>query len=125
MTDIEALIHTAEARGYTVRWHKGGPKAAWIPRAQTVTLRHGMSDVETLCSLAHELGHAWYEDPPGHDGWRETRAWEFAARLLISHVDYQLAESLYGPQPSRLAHELGVTVKVLKTWQTLFERQAA
>lgn len=55
---IDALIEVAEQRGFTVRWHRGGPKAAWLPQQNAVTLRHGMSDAETLCALAHELGHA-------------------------------------------------------------------
>ena len=65
---IESLIQSAEARGYRIRWHRGGPKAAWLPHRSTITLRVGMDDTTTLCSLAHELGHAHYGDPPGHHG---------------------------------------------------------
>lgn len=100
-------------------WHNGGPKAAWLPHRTAITVRNGMDDTQTLCSLAHELGHAHHNDPPGHQGIMELRANRFAARLLVSPVEYQLAETQYGPHPARLAHELGVTVKVLKTWQTL------
>lgn len=120
---IDALIDVAEARGYRIRWHKRGPKAAWIPARNTITLRYGMDDAETLCSLAHELGHAYYHDPPGHFGTHELRANRFAAKLLISPVDYALAEEIYGPHPSRLATELGVTIKVLETWQAMHERK--
>lgn len=116
---IEALIQSAEARGYRIRWHRGGPKAAWIPRRNTITLRLGMDDATTLCSLAHELGHAHYGDPPGHHGTHEIRADRFAARLLISPVDYAVAEKVYGPYPAAIAAELGVTVSVLKSWQQL------
>lgn len=83
-----------------------------------------MTDTATVCSLAHELGHAHYEDPPGHYGAMELRADRFAARLLVSPADYALAETQYGPHPARLAHELGVTVKVLKTWQSLHLQKA-
>lgn len=124
-TPLDALIEVAESRGYGIRWHKGGPKAAWQPRRKIVTIRLGMSDSTTLCALAHELGHAHYGDPPGHHGAHEIRADRFAARLLISPTEYAAAESIYGPHPATLANELGVTVKVLKTWQTLYERQAA
>lgn len=123
--NLTALIDVAEARGYQVRWHRGGPKAAWIPARNIVTVRVGMDDVTTLCALAHELGHAHYGDPPGHHGAHELRADRFAARLLVSPIDYAAAEALYGPQPQLLANELGVTVKVLKTWITLYERTAA
>ena len=125
MINTDALIDVAQRRGYRVRWHRGGPKAAWLPHRNTISLRVGMDDVTTLCSLAHELGHAHYGDPPGHHGAHEIRADRFAARLLISPVDYATAEAIYGPHPATLAHELGVTVKVLKTWQSLYERQAA
>lgn len=125
MINIDALIDVAQARGYRIRWHRGGPKAAWVPHKRTITLRVGMDDVATLCSLAHELGHAHYGDPPGHHGAHELRADRFAARILVSPTEYATAEALYGPQPSLIAHELGVTVKVLKTWQSLYERQAA
>lgn len=118
------LIETAERRGYRVRWHIDGPKAAWLPHLNSITVRHGMDDAQTLCSLAHELGHAHYEDPPGHYGAMELRADRFAARLLVSPVEYQLAETQYGPHPARLAAELGVTVKVLKTWQALHLQKA-
>ncbi|WP_411697079.1 ImmA/IrrE family metallo-endopeptidase [Corynebacterium sp. LaCa191] len=124
-TPLDALIEVAESRGYGIRWHKGGPKAAWQPHRKIVTIRLGMSDATTLCALAHELGHAHYNDPPGHHGAHEYRADRFAARLLISPVEYAAAESIYGPHPATLANELGVTVKVLKTWQTMAANQAA
>lgn len=120
---IDALIDVAEARGYHIRWHKRGPKAAWIPARNTISIRYGMDDTETLCSLAHELGHAYYNDPAGHYGAHELRANRFAAQLLISPTEYALAEEIYGPYPQRLAQELGVTIKVLETWQALHERK--
>ncbi|PQM75358.1 ImmA/IrrE family metallo-endopeptidase [Corynebacterium sp. J010B-136] len=122
---IDKLITTAEKRGYRVRWHTKGPKAAWLPQQQAITLRHGMDDVQTLCALAHELGHAHYDDPPGHFDAHELRADRFAAKLLINPDDYRLLETTFGPHPGRLAHELGVTVNVLKTWQTLHESKIA
>ena len=125
MIELTALIDVAQARGYRIRWHRGGPKAAWLPHKRTITLRVGMDDVTTLCSLAHELGHAHYGDPPGHHGAHELRADRFAARILVSPVEYAAAEALYGPQPSLIAHELGVTVKVLKTWISIYERTTA
>ena len=125
MINVDALIDVAQAQGYRIRWHRGGPKAAWVPHKRTITLRVGMDDVQTLCSLAHELGHAHYDDPPGHYGAHELRADRFAAKLLINPDDYRIIEHTYGPHPSLIAHELGVTVKVLKTWQTLHESKIA
>lgn len=116
---IDALIEVAEARGISVRWHRGGPKAAWLPQQRAVTVRHGMDDAETLCALAHELGHAHYGDPAGHHPRYEQRADRFAARLLISPVEYALAEQTYGTHPARLAAELGVTVHLVHVWRTM------
>lgn len=123
-TNVTALIDVSERRGYQVRWHRGGPKAAWLPRQHAVTLRHGMSDADTLCALAHELGHAHYGDPAGCDPAREHRADRFAARLLISPVEYAMAEQAYGPHAARIAHELGVTTHLVQVWRTL-QPQAA
>ena len=118
---IDALIDVAEARGFQVRWHRGGPKAAWLPQQRAVTVRHGMDDAETLCALAHELGHAHYGDPAGHHPRYEQRADRFAARLLISPVEYALAEQTYGTHPARLAAELGVTVHMIDVWRGMHQ----
>ena len=118
-TNLDALIDVAETRGYHVRWHRGGPKAAWLPHQHAVSLRHGMSDADTLCALAHELGHAHYNDPPGHHGAHEQRADRFAARLLISPVEYAMAEHAYGPHPAHIAHELGVTTHLINVWRAM------
>lgn len=124
-TSVDALIEVAEHRGYRIRWHRHGPKAAWLPHLQAVSLRYGMSDEDTLCALAHELGHAFYGDPPGHAGMYERRADRFAARLLIDPAAYRAAEEIYGPYPTRLAAELGVTTHILTTWASLHARNLA
>lgn len=116
---IDALIEVAEARGISVRWHRGGPKAAWLPQQRAVTVQLGMDDPETLCALAHELGHAHYGDPTGHQPRYEARADRFAARLLISPVEYALAERTYGTHPARLAAELGVTIHLINVWRMI------
>ncbi|APT92927.1 hypothetical protein CPHO_08550 [Corynebacterium phocae] len=116
---IDDLIATAEARGYTVAWHRGGPKAAWLPHCHTITLRLGADEAHTLCALAHELGHAHYGDPPGHHGAQELRADRFAAQLLVSPSEYRTAELIYGAHPQLLATELGVTKHIIETWQQL------
>nr|DAK57406.1 MAG TPA: IRRE PROTEIN, Deinococcus, Radiotolerance, Gene regulation.24A [Caudoviricetes sp.] len=120
---IEALIQSAEARGYLIRWHRGGPKAAWIPGQNAITVQIGMSDADTLCALAHELAHAHYGDPPGHQPRYEARADRFAAKLLVSPVEYATAEQTYGPHPARIAHELGVTIHIINVWRAMNERK--
>ena len=116
---IDALIQAAEARGIAVWWHRGGPKGAWLPEANAVTIRHGMDDAETISTIAHELGHAHHGDPAGHLPAFERRADEFAARLIISPVEYAAAEIQYGPHPAGIARELGVTKHLVEIFQTL------
>ncbi|CAM4152752.1 ImmA/IrrE family metallo-endopeptidase [Corynebacterium belfantii] len=81
-----------------------------------------MGDRETLCTLAHELGHAHYGDPPEHDGWREKRADRFAARILITPGEYAVAERLHGPCPGAIAYELGVTAHLIQAWRSVYEK---
>lgn len=119
---LNDLVAVAEGCGYRVVWHKGGPKGAWIPDRQVISLRNGLDDVQVVCVLAHELGHAYYRDPAGCDPRRERRADRFAARLLISPVEYSLAESLYEGQAVLIAAELGVTTHLVQVWRTLVER---
>lgn len=104
-----------------VRWHRHGPKAAWLP-PRTISLRDGMTEAATLCALAHELGHAEASDPPGHTGVAELRADRFAARLLIDPTEYRAAELVYGSHPARLAAELGVTTHLIHVFQSTHER---
>ncbi|MBG9333136.1 ImmA/IrrE family metallo-endopeptidase [Corynebacterium belfantii] len=122
---IDALIDAAERRGYHIRWHKGGPKAAWIQHTSTISVRVGMTDTETLCSLAHELGHALYGHPAGHCPRNERVAEEFAASLLVDPHAYVEAELLFDPHSGAIAHELGVTIHIIETWQKMTERTPA
>ena len=69
--------------------------------------------------LAHELGHVHH----GHD-WRaphdeprdERQADLYAARLLISPVEYAAAEQLHS-HPGAIAKELGVSQYLIELWQ--------
>lgn len=121
-TNVTALIDVAEARGYQVWWHRGGPKAAWLPHQRAVSIQVGLDDITALCSLAHELGHAHYGDPPGCDPRLEARADRFAARLLISPVEYAAAERAYGPHPAHIARELGVTTHLVQVWRAIHDQ---
>lgn len=77
--------------------------------------------------LAHELGHVHY----GHD-WRrphdkrrdERQADAYAARLLISPVEYALAERTYGPHVGALAQALQVSTVIIRAWQETYPARA-
>lgn len=70
--------------------------------------------------LAHELGHVHY----GHD-WRhphdrerdERQADNYAARLLISPLEYAAAEYVYGPHAGALAEALQVSTAIISAWR--------
>ena len=123
------LYQLATALGVTITEHAGGPKGRYVHQARTISLRHGLLDRELRCTLAHELAHAVAGDEPTGIAWLDERmeriADERAARWLITADAYAAAEALYGPHPGALARELGVTIHLLQTWQSLYERQAA
>ncbi|MCK7676204.1 ImmA/IrrE family metallo-endopeptidase [Corynebacterium pygosceleis] len=119
--DLESL---AEDLGVLVSEHNGGAEVGrWYPARRVITIRRGLHPVEQLCTLAHELGHAYLEHQPGVGGWfdarQEREADEYAARMLIAPAEYALAETMYGPDARAIAAELGVTPHLVETWRGL------
>ena len=126
---IDDLHQLADTIGVTVETHLAGPKGRYVHRTRTVSLRADLGPTRYRCTLAHELAHAVAGDEPTGIGWLDARmeriADERAARWLITPDAYAAAEALYGPHPGAIARELGVTLHILQTWQSLYERQAA
>lgn len=117
----DTLIDVAVNHGLRIGWHRGGPKAAWRP-PRKISLQLGMTDPDTVCALAHELGHFAHGDACGEDQRAEARAWRHAADILIDPEQYRTAELAFGPHPARLAAELGVTTHVIAVWRDAYER---
>lgn len=76
--------------------------------------------------LAHELGHVHY----GHDlrtrhdvPADEHKADLYAARVLITPMEYAFAEAICA-HPGAIAKELGVSTKLVKTWQAAHKNKA-
>ena len=109
-----------------VGWLSPRAKGGWFPQHDLILLAPGLHPVEELCTLAHELGHATLGHTTHENGWfaqrQERAADRWAARMLISPVECELAERLYGPSPNLIARELGVTTHILAAWQDLYER---
>lgn len=109
-----------------VGWLSSRAKGGWFPQHDLILLAPGLHPVEELCTLAHELGHATLGHTTHENGWfaqrQERAADRWAARMLISPVEYELAERLHGTHLGGIAHELGVTTHILATWQGLHER---
>lgn len=123
------LHRLAESMGVTLRRHNGGKKGWYDHATRTISTRRGMSIQQYRSVLAHELGHAVHGDTPtgnGHfDQRQERRADEYAARLLISPIEFEAAATWHHGHLPAIADELEVTKHLLKTWQSLHERQAA
>ena len=109
-----------------VGWLTPHAKGGWFPQHDLILLAPGLHPVEERCTLAHELGHASLGHTANASGWfaqrQERAADRWAARMLISPVEYELAERLHGTHLGGIAHELGVTTHILATWQGLYER---
>lgn len=94
----------------------------YLHRRRTILLRRDLDRFTRRATLGHELAHAFHGDELHGDERLERRADQWSARLLISEDDYRTAEALHGPHPGAIAHELGVTPDVVKTWRNLHER---
>lgn len=101
--NFDARTNLAHELGVTITYHHAGPKGLYTHAARTISLRHNLKPVAKRCTLAHELGHAYYGHEPTSHPWLDARieraADQFAAELLISQAEYKLAEQLVGPHP--------------------------
>ena len=130
MTISAVELHLlAESMGVQLRRHTGGPPGWYDHHQCVISTRRGQSIAQYKSVLAHELGHASYGDTPtgnGHfDQRQERRADEFAARLLISPVEFEAAATWHSGHLPAIADELEVTKHLLRTWQSLHANQAA
>lgn len=130
MTISAVELHLlAESMGVQLRRHTGGCPGWYDHPQRVISTRRGQSIAQYKSVLAHELGHAHYGDTPtgnGHfDQRQERRADEYAAQLLINPTDFETAAIWNHGHLPAIADELEVTQHILKTWQSLHERQAA
>lgn len=130
MTISAVELHLlAEHMGVRLRRHTGGPPGWYDHNRRIISTRRGQSIGQYKSVLAHELGHAAHGDTPtgnGHyDQRQERRADEYAARLLISPVEFEAAATWHHGHLPAIADELEVTQHLLKTWTILTERTAA
>lgn len=130
MTISAVELHLlAESMGVQLRRHTGGPPGWYDHHRRIISTRRGQSIGQYKSVLAHELGHAAHGDTPtgnGHyDQRQERRADEYAARLLISPVEFEAAAAWHHGHLPAIADELEVTKHLLRTWTTLIERTAA
>lgn len=113
----------ADALDVRVMWRNlGRRRGEYKHSARLITLNPTMSDVLQRSTLAHELGHAHYGDTwtdnEAVKQQREERANKYAARLLISPLEYAVAEAIVGSHPGALAKELCVATYIIEAWQS-------
>lgn len=120
------LITLAEDLGLKVIWREGAKRGGFHSGSRTIRLSPGGSMRTTRSVLAHEIGHAVYQDtytPYGPARARqEARANEWAAGHLITPEAYAAAEEHRGFHAASLAFELGVTVELVEAYQRLLQR---
>lgn len=97
-----------------------GRLGAYLDDERLILIRaslHGALELETL---AHEYIHALHRDRSRHPA-IEWRAWREAARLLIDDRAYAAAEAI-SDNPAFIAHELGVTVRIIEAYRKAIHR---
>ncbi|RTE47926.1 hypothetical protein [Actinobaculum sp. 352] len=117
-TDLCDYAHEIDV---TIVWARmAGTYAAAVDAAtRTVYLDNRLDQhpAELVSAFAHELGHLALGHVGPQDAKGEDRADEWAARRLISPVEYAAAERILGPNPFLLGVELGVTMRIVRAWQ--------
>lgn len=87
-----------------------------------ILLADWLNQRQHYCTLCHELIHAWHHDPgcgTSYGAKCELRCRRETASVLISPVDYGMAEQVYEGNMWMMAVELGVTIQVLTDYRQL------
>lgn len=119
------LFELAQSLGLTVTTHQGRGKGYYLHHSRMISLRDDLTERQLRSTLAHEIGHAVRGDIPTgtiFDQRAERAADNFAANLLITEEAYIESEQRHDGRLDPMAHDLGVTVHLLKTWRRLHER---
>lgn len=85
---------------------EAGVEGYYTAEDDTIHINHRLNDVQRTCVLAHESSHAYHRDTYSTK-WKEERANEEAARLLINVDEYAALERV-NDNVWWLAQELGV-----------------
>lgn len=109
-------VHVMETHDLRPEWD-----GMYLHHRRLILLRKGLDHWKRRSILAHELAHAFYRDETHGDTRTEKRANQWAAQLLISKDEYRAAEMICGPHIGAIAHELGVTPEIVKTWCDIYE----
>jgi hypothetical protein len=120
MRDLFAEAHRlgviVRIRPYPPDW-----QGCYVDGSGTINLSDHLGEGMWMrCTLAHELGHAYYRHRVTTKT-TEKQANERAAELLIDLNDYARAERI-SDNISYLAHELDVTKRIIWAYQSRLHR---
>ena len=126
---IDVLEQQAEAMGLKVLESDipGTTCGLYCDQLRTIWLADWLNDRQRLCTLCHELVHAKYCDLGCGTRFGvkcERRARRETALMLISPVEFAMAEEVYGDNAWMMAAELGVTIQVLEDYRQLLEERS-
>ena len=115
---LAELIELCTAQGVRVEWadlgaHRHGQ---YQRRLRLIELNSRLVLRQLVPVLAHEYAHFVHDDGCSSAA-HERRAWEHAARMLITPADYARAERLVGSHPNAIAAELDLTSVVVRAWR--------
>lgn len=117
---MDELIAHAESLGMNVKWGDLGRRSGQVQRSGLTVINHRKSETTQRIALAHEIGH-WVHGhgySAMHDVPRdELQADIHAARLLISPVDYALAERIHEGHVGAIARELDLDSHIVTIWR--------
>lgn len=117
MSTLRSLL--TEARQLGVQVHQtqldAGELGFYDHENRTIAVALGITRAQFICTLAHELAHAYYGEPC-ESGSGDRRARRRAAALLIDHDQYAAAEAI-DSHPGAIAEELGLTLKVVEDFR--------
>lgn len=130
MTPVDAsLLDIAVQLGVTITYTDDLPDdrdGDYDKEGEVIRLRPGMHARHHRTVLAHELGHAVFQDVPSKFGpvnaKQEARAEAWASLRLISLDDYRIAEQVCQGHAGAMAVELGVMRSTVLAFRSLLAR---
>lgn len=111
------LVEACTAIGVHVIYTPHYLAGAYIHSLKLIIIDSSQYPAEQRFTLAHEYVHAALQHDGRQEEHVERRVDELAASLLISPVEYALAERLVGCHPVTLANELAVPVECVEAYQ--------
>ncbi len=118
------LLDLCADHGLTVEYVDLGPRrhGQYLRRHRRIELNWNLNLRQLVPGLGHEFAHHVHNDGCSTT-FAERRAWEYAARLLISPEEYAAAERIVGHSVQAIALELDLTPILVEAWRRWWRPQ--